>query len=533
VSAKGPCPGCGADIVFRVTTSVVAVCSYCQQVVARGDVALEDLGKSNPILQVPSAFSLGTTGRFRGQGFTVVGRAQLQHALGGVWNEWYAALDNGRWVWIAEHQGRVAFLGEVSKAQAPPIRTLDAAVPGSRWFSGRGEFVVAERGIATVGAEEGELPWRATTNERRAAVDLQAPGRVFATLDFGVVGPDDQPRGPTRFFVGHEVDIAALALSHPTVDPPSVEEALPVVAGNRTVSCPSCQAPLTLHRPDDSRTVVCDHCGAASSVDEHRQLALLFPQRLRFQPQIPLGARARFDERVLSNARVQDNLKSLDVEVVAFVVRSVIEDGLKFTFEEYLLATPKQGFFWLVESDGQWSLFRPISAADVREEGNGAVYQNGRYSRQARSTPKVEQVMGELFWRVSLGDLSVATDYVRLKYRLTVEKTADEVNWTFGFPIPRSDLARVFNVALPIKTSSPAGGSPFSSSDGFGSSEYRLSSRSGQQPDLQNAGAVFIVLIIVFLMVVAALTNDDDDDDGGYRSGGRSYGGGGGYSFGK
>jgi hypothetical protein len=522
MSAQGKCPGCGATITFRVTTSIVAVCGFCQQVVARGDVDLQDLGKSNPVLAVPSAFAVGTVGRFRNQGFTVVGRAQLKHALGGMWNEWYAALDNGRWVWIAEHQGRIAFMGEVSPTQAPGIRALDAATPGSRWLSGRGEFVVVERGIATVHAEEGELPWRAAPNERRAAVDLQGPGGVFGTLDFGAVGADEQPQGPTRFFVGFEVDVPSLGLSHPTGGPPTGDEALPAVAGSLALSCPTCQAPLSLRRPDDSRTVVCESCGSASSIDEHKKLALLFPQKLRFEPKIPLGARARFDEKLLANARTQDNLKSLNVEVVAFVVRSVVEDGETFTFDEYLLATPKEGFFWLVESDGQWSLFRPISAADVVEHPGAAQYQGGRFMLEGQSTPKVEQVLGELFWQVKLGDKSRATDYTRMKYRLTVEKTKDEVNWTFGFPVPRSELARTFGVALPVTTSSSYGGSPFSSSyDSSSSSSY------AQTGELPTWASVLIILLFIFMFFVF------DCEGGGGGGGHGSYGGGGGISFGK
>jgi ribosomal protein L37AE/L43A len=521
MSGQGKCPGCGAPITFRVTTSVVAVCGFCQQVVARGGVDLEDLGKSNPVLVVPSAFVVGTVGRFRDQGFTVVGRAQLKHALGGMWNEWYAALDNGRWVWIAEHQGRAAFMGEVSPTQAPGIRALDAATPGSRWLSGRGEFVVVERGIATVYAEEGELPWRAAPNERRAAVDLQGPGGVFATLDFGAVGADEQPQGPTRFFVGHEVDVASLALSHPTGGPTDAEAALPQVEGSVALACPNCQAPLALRRPADSRTIVCESCGSASSIDEHKKLALLFAQKLRFDPKIPLGARARFDEKLLANARAQDDLKSLDVEVVAFVVRSVVEDGQTFTFEEYLLATPKRGFFWLVESDAQWYLYQPISAADVTEASIRANYKGLRFLLEGHSTPKVEQVMGELYWQVELGDMSQATDYFGKKYRLTVEKTKDEVNWTFGFLVSRSELSRTFGVALPISTSSSFGGSPFASSTDS-------SARDASREELPTWAWVLIVIFFLFLIV-----SDCTGGGGGGGGGHGSYGGGGGISFGK
>jgi hypothetical protein len=522
VSGTGPCPGCGNPLEFRVATSLVAVCPFCQQVVARGDATVEDLGKSNPVLAMPSAFMIGTTGVIKERRFVVVGRCQLKHALGGVWNEWYALLDNNKWAWIAEHQGRIAIMGEVSAVQAPDIRSLDAADPGSRWLSGRGEFTVTERGIATVHAEEGELPWRAAPHERRAYVDLSAAGGVFATLDFGSVDNDDRPRGPRKFFVGYDVKLEHLALQKPAtaLDTPA---ALPVVEGARAVNCPRCSAPLTLKRPGDTMTVVCGSCGSALSVDEKKDLAFLFAQTLGVQPRIPLGSRGRFDAQLLKNARPVDR-KPIDVEVVAFVVRSVVEEGDTYFFYEYLLATAADGFRWLVESDGEWLLFRPINTGDVDDKGVTATYQGMQYGRTAQSAPKVEQVMGELFWRVNKGDRSSAADYQRGAHRLSVERTADEVNWTSGFGVSNLDLSRVFGVKLP-RTSTSMGSS-------YGSSDYDYSSSSGSygNQEVSPGQALGIVIFIIFVLIVfVPLCGVSGGGGGGHGS----YYGGGGSSFGK
>jgi hypothetical protein len=523
VSGVGQCPGCGNPLEFRVATSLVAVCPFCQQVVARGDATVEDLGKSNPVLSVPSAFSIGTTGAIKGRHFVVVGRCQLKHALGGVWNEWYAQLDNNKWAWIAEHQGRIAILGEVSAVQAPDIRSLDAATPGSRWLSGRGEFTVAERGIATVHAEEGELPWRAAPHERRAYVDLSAAGGVFGTLDFGLVDADDRPQGPRKFFVGYDVSIEHLALQKPASAQDAAPASLPVVEGARAVNCPRCSAPLELKRPGDTMTIVCGSCGSALSVDEKKDLGFLFAQTLSTQPRIPLGARARFDAQLLKNARPIDR-KPLDVEVVAFVVRSVIEDGDTYFFYEYLLSTATDGFRWLVESDGDWLLFKPINTGDVVDNMSTATYQGAQYGRTANSAPKVEQVMGELFWRVTKGDRSHAVDYQRGSQRLSVERTANEVNWTAGFNVLASDLQRVFGVKLPRTSTSM--GSAYGSSDYSATSGF--SAGGHNEVTLGQAVAIVIVCIVVlffFVPMCGAL--------GGGGGGHGSYGGGGGSSFGK
>lgn len=523
MSGVGQCPGCGNPLEFRVATSLVAVCPFCQQVVARGDASVEDLGKSNPVLAMPSAFMLGTTGVIKERRFAVVGRCQLKHALGGLWNEWYALLDNNKWAWIAEHQGRIAIMGEVSAVQAPDIRSLDAADPGSRWLSGRGEFTVAERGIATVHAEEGELPWRAAPHERRAYVDLSAAGGVFATLDFGSVDADDRPKGPRRFFVGYDVALAHLALQKPASarDAPA---ALPVVEGARAVSCPRCSAPLELKRPGDTMTIVCGSCGSALSVDEKKDLGFLFAQTLGVMPRIPLGSRARFDAQVLRSARPMDRAP-LDVEVVAFVVRSVVEDGDTYFFYEYLLASA-DGFRWLVESDGDWLLFKPINTGDVDDKGMTATYQGTQYGRTAQSAPRVEQVMGELFWRVTKGDRSSASDYQRGAHRLSVERTANEVNWTSGFGVSSGELARVFGVKLPRTV--PSAASSYGSSSYYGGSDDEGHSSGGGQTLSPGAVAAGVVLFFVFVMFSMC-----DDALGGGGGGHGSYGGGGGSSFGK
>lgn len=517
MSAEGSCPGCGAPIEFRVATSVVAVCAYCRQVVARGGVDVEDLGKSNEILALPSALRLGARGTFRAHSFTVVGRTQLAHPLGGHWNEWYAVLENHKWVWIAEHQGRIAVLGEVSAAQAPGIRALEAAEPGSRWLSGRGEFVVVERGLAVVHAEEGELPWRAAPNERRAYVDLSSPGGGFATLDFGVVGDDERPRGPRRFFVGHEATVEELALEGPAV----VETRK--VQGARAVSCPKCAAGLQLKRPDETKTIVCGSCGSALSVDEEKDLGFLFAQTIGVRPVIPLGSRARFDERV---ARVVGETGPVDVEVAAFVVRSVIEDGETFFYYEYLLASDKHGLLWLVDTEGAWVLFRPVPAAEVEELGAQARFRGRTYRMKAAASPVVEQVLGELHWRVKKGDRSSAKDYTATSgARLSVEKTRDEVNWTHGGPVARPLLAEAFGMQRLVPATTSAGGSPYT---------YPSSSYSSYEGSTEaSPGVVALVFMLFVLMIVLSMCGDCGG--GSSYGGGGHYGGGygGGGSFGK
>ena len=99
---EAPCPSCGANVEFKVSSSLVTICEFCQSVVARGDTKLEDFGKVARIVPLASPLGLNLTGLYRNKSFEVVGHVQYEHAAGGVWNEWYAAFPGDRWGWLAE-----------------------------------------------------------------------------------------------------------------------------------------------------------------------------------------------------------------------------------------------------------------------------------------------------------------------------------------------------------------------------------------------------------------------------------------------
>lgn len=86
---------------------MVAVCSYCKSLSARTDRDPRLIGKMADLVDTGSLLALGAEGRFAGRRFQMVGRTQMKHPMGGVWDEWYLALDDGRWGWLAEAQGRL------------------------------------------------------------------------------------------------------------------------------------------------------------------------------------------------------------------------------------------------------------------------------------------------------------------------------------------------------------------------------------------------------------------------------------------
>ena len=195
--AVANCPSCGAPIEFKIGGSIVVVCDYCRTVVARGDRAVEDLGKVAALIDTGSPLRRDLPGKYHGVGFRIVGRTQMRHQAGGVWNEWYAAFDDGRWGWLAEAAGKFYVTFTTAMTNLP---SFDVIQVGGRM----GDLVVAEVGTATVISGEGEIPWRVEPNSTYDYADLSGPQGKFATIDYS----EDQP----LFFAGRETNLRELGV---------------------------------------------------------------------------------------------------------------------------------------------------------------------------------------------------------------------------------------------------------------------------------------------------------------------------------
>src|SRR5919199_4190383 len=122
---QASCPACGAQVLFKTGSSVVVVCESCNSVVARTDRGIEDVGKVADVVESGSPLEVGLRGVYLGVAFELTGRAQLGHAAGGFWDEWYAHFEDGRWGWLAEAQGRFYLTFQIQVPQQTLIEPFD------------------------------------------------------------------------------------------------------------------------------------------------------------------------------------------------------------------------------------------------------------------------------------------------------------------------------------------------------------------------------------------------------------------------
>jgi hypothetical protein len=432
-----PCPGCGATLEFHNAATLFVVCPYCGGASSRGDVRLELLGKVAAVADLESVLSIGAVGTLggspdrAGKRWRAVGQIQLDHGLG-PWNEWCLAFEDDTWAWLAEAQGELLLTREAKGASAPPHAALDAGETVD--LGEHGKWVVAEVGVGKVTAVKGELPVPVKPGAKVRYADVRSPNGGFGTLDYGSDGDDLDAA-----YLGFVVEVEALG-----IDETSVERKAPKAVEAKRLQCPKCGQTIDVRDPRNAVRVVCGACGAMLDPRESNLKVLEIAAQLKASPSIPLGAKGLLDGQ--------------SVEVLAFLVRSVRVEGIRYAWREYLLKTGRGGYRWLVESNGHWNHVVPASLGDARRAGLTATWKGVEFRHFQAGRARVDHVQGEVYWEVSVGEEVQTDDFVAPPRMLSLEGTGKERVVSVGTYLPREEVAAAFALATPLPV--PTGISP-------------------------------------------------------------------------
>jgi hypothetical protein len=416
------CPSCGGQVNFRIGSSFVTVCEFCSSAVARSDRGLEDRGKVVDLIDSQSPLDLWLSGSYGNSRFEIVGRTQVKHAQGGIWDEWYCAFDSGHWGWLAEAQGHyyMSFASPLAMA-APAYESLapGQVLPGLS----NDALVVSELGRATILGAKGEIPYLLDPGARYYYADLNGAGGVFATLDYSDAEPE--------LYLGKEVTLAEIGIS---VSAPAREDGGTQVSAH-ALECPNCRGSLDLVAPGQCERIACPYCGALSDVNQGKLNVLQILDKARFpDPPIVLGSKGVFEGH--------------EMIVAGYMVRSTTWHGEVFYWDEYLLYHPQVGFRWLTDSDGHWSYVEPVSIADVKKTYSAAKYSGHTYRCFDSVESQVEFVLGQFYWNVGIGERVYMADYTCPPYSLSEEQTDTEVNWSRSTYLPKKKVEETFGIEL-------------------------------------------------------------------------------------
>ncbi len=259
-----------------------------------------------------------------------------------------------------------------------------------------------------------------------------------------------------------------------------------------TLRCPNCGGDIPKLAGERSERVGCPYCGVLSDIAEQRVISA--QELARAAPAIPVGS--------------SGTLGGVAYTCIAYLRRGTQFEGEAYSWEEFLLWNQSVGFRWLVnDPESGWSFVTPVNLADI--DRGGLPYRLGlqgrNFQQRNQNEARVDYVLGEVYWKCSVGEVTRVTDYVDGERVLSREMANGEVFYSLSTPSAWPVLAHAFGV-VPSTTSAFTGRSP--TGRGLAWSNWALG------------------LFIIFGLFVMLLKECDSSDGGSsYRGTGVFYGG--------
>ena len=354
--ATANCPSCGAPVRFRGAASIVAICEFCRSTLVKQGTNLEDIGKMAEVVADASPLQLGTEGRYKGIHFALIGRIQYRYESG-AWNEWYCLFDDQRTGWISDAMGNYLLTFLRRPRELPP---LDALEPGRDVTLDGKPYQVANVERAQVIAGQGELPFKVGAGWEGVFVDLRGDGGAFATVDYSET--------PPLLFAGAELPFESFKFQNLR----DARSAGGTTAQAFAFKCPGCGAPLT-KRVKTTEAVACASCGSVIDVANpgFEIISRVEANAALFKPSIPLGSHGKFS--------------GADFEVIGYMRREMKVGGMGYSWSEYLLHNPEQGYRWIAEYQGHFSVIKP--AKDMPRTSSRGTPQRGLPRARLQALP--------------------------------------------------------------------------------------------------------------------------------------------------
>lgn len=261
--------------------------------------------------------------------------------------------------------------------------------------------------------------------------------------------------------------------------------AVPKPAG---FNCPNCGAAVAVRGFAHSLNVVCESCQSVLDArDPNFKVLQQFQERQKVDPQIPLGSRGKW--------------KGAVYEVIGFQQRTITVEGVEYSWQEYLLFNPFEGFRYFSFYNGHWNDIEVLQSVPQAASSFGArakfVLDEVSYAHFQRASAETTFVLGEFPWQVRVGDRVEANDYVAPPLMLSSESTGDETTWSRGMYTDGQEIWKAFGVP----------GAPFKPVGVFAN---QPSPYAGTVKSAWKRYAVFVPLIIAAILFIKIMSPNEE-----------------------
>ncbi|MDY7574907.1 DUF4178 domain-containing protein [Actimicrobium sp. CCI2.3] len=410
----------------------MAVCEYCQTTALKDADSVKNLGRMSDVLEDFSPIQIGTSGVFGGNSFTVIGRIQLRYAAG-MWNEWYLMYDDGKVAWLGDSSGLYTLTTENPADDALP--TFADIVPGRQYTVAKISFTAAEVREAQCVGGQGELPFQVGQGWQAQVADFRN-GSFFLTLDYSDI--------ETKVYTGQSVTLDQLKCQLLRDDDQVKTSAGKFKGKIDTLNCPSCGSSIR-YLPGVTAHIICPSCQSQLDAASPKAQVLAAGDRLEnVRTTLQLGAQA--------------TVSGVEFTLIGVMRRA---DDEQTVWTEYLMHSPRSGFFWLIETSDGWE------RANVKEKwpnwtnGDTALLDKVNYTKLYEYRATVSFAAGAFNWRVTAGDKTRVVEFENGQNKLTAEMTAQEMTWSHSSPVAADQIRAWFG--KDIKADKADDGAPLKS----------------------------------------------------------------------
>ncbi|MBI4964507.1 MAG: DUF4178 domain-containing protein [Desulfomonile tiedjei] len=423
---KFQCPSCGGANKVTNPGILMKICDYCKTAIYWDKESALRAGNKSMDLPQSARFKVGATGKIRGRSFTVLGRLTYAHDQG-VWHEWFVEMQDGQIMWLTEDEGELFLETPLELVTpAPPFEELQ---PGMQITLNDKVGVVEEIGKAQCLGGEGQIPFQVEIGETYPYADGAGGDGSFS---FGL--EYDAQTGKPSAFIGKILDI-----KESKVRPEDREG--PAERTGEIIRCTSCGKPYEGPRAESTKMVVCAACGSALQLDE---------AQLRVVGKNP-GKKPGFS----LNVGTPVTLEGIKYEVMGRLYYAEVEEGLEYGSFEYVLYNAQQGYLWLSEESGHFTISRvvhsrvavppiPVAKMAVRVGSETfKIFESG--------TMAIKWVDGALPWVAAIGQSTRYTHMIKPPEYVDQEITGKEVELFRGRYVDHGEML----AAVPKETRLP------------------------------------------------------------------------------
>lgn len=203
----------------------------------------------------------------------------------------------------------------------------------------------------------------------------------------------------------------------------------------RAINCTQCGGALTLNGGRRIESITCGYCGSVLDAKrQYRTVKKFMTERRRPPSPLRIG--------------MQGRLKGAGFTIIGLIEYRSCSDGSAWF--EYFLFSPTHGYAWLEYDGGHYVFSRKVRDLPDRpvlpiEKTSFVVrHQNFRVYESYRA--KIAYVEGELTWIAKVGDETALIDAIAPPYTYTVEKNANEQEYSYGEYMAGEAVYQAFNI---------------------------------------------------------------------------------------